>query len=93
MSDARQAIRAARAAGAQKAAPATLADAQERLRHAEEALRVHDFREARRAAELAGARAREALVAAGSQRADGALSAPTQLPPPVVAPVSSVTPR
>ena len=58
MSDARQAIRAARAAGAQKAAPATLADAQDRLEVAEEALRQRDFREARRAAEQAGARAR-----------------------------------
>lgn len=83
MSDARQAIRAARAAGAQKAAPATLSDAQDRLRQAEEALRLRDFREARRAAEQAGARAREALVAASSQPVGVGPSAPAQLPPPL----------
>lgn len=83
MSDARQAIRAARTAGAQKAAPATLADAEDRLRRAEDALHSRDFREARRAAEQAGARAREALVAASSQPQGGLPSAPAQLPPPL----------
>jgi hypothetical protein len=92
MSDARQAIRAARAAGAQKAAPATLADAQHRLEVAEEALRQRDFREARRAAEQAGARAREALVAANSQPTGGTPSAPAQLPAPLQPPSSPVAP-
>lgn len=88
MSDARQAIRAARAAGAEKAAPATLADAQGRLHSAEEALRQRDFREARRAAEEAGVRAREALVAANSQPTGRAPSAPAQLPAPLLPPAS-----
>ncbi len=91
MSDARQAIRAARAAGAQKAAPATLADAEDRLRRAEESLRQRDFREARRAAEQAGARAREALVAASSQPIGGAPSAPVQLPAPLLPPSTPST--
>jgi hypothetical protein len=91
MSDARQAIRAARAAGAEKAAPATLTAAQEGLQSAEEALRQRDFREARRAAEQAGARAREALIAASSQPLGGAPSAPVQLPAPLLSPSSPAT--
>lgn len=93
MSDARQAIRAARAAGAQKAAPATLADAEDRLRQAEDALHVHEFREARRAAEQAGARAREALEAASSQPVGASPSAPAQLPPPRSVGATESTPR
>jgi SAM-dependent MidA family methyltransferase len=80
--------RAARAAGAEKAAPATLADAQGRLHSAEEALRQRDFREARRAAEQAAVRAREALVAANSQPTGRAPSAPAQLPAPLLPPAS-----
>lgn len=80
MSDARQAIRAARVAGAQRAAPGTLEDAQARLQRAESALRLRDYREARREAIEAGDRAREALHAAGSLSPDAPPSAPIQLP-------------
>lgn len=82
MSDARQAIRAAQAAGAAKVAPATLADAQDRLKRAEEALRIHEYRDARREAEGANARAREALRAAETQPLPAVPAAPTTLPPP-----------
>ena len=80
MSDARQALRAAREAGAQRAAPATLADAQTRLLRAEAALRLHDYREARREAMEASERAREALHAASTLPPDAPPSAPIQLP-------------
>ena len=91
MSDARQAIRAARVAGAQRVAPATLDDAQARLQRAESALRLRDYREARREAIEAGDRAREALRAATSVPTDAPPSPPIQLPSgPPPAPLGSV---
>ena len=62
MSDARQAIRAARAAGAEERAPDALRAAEQLLATAEEELRGGDYREARRAATSARARAGEALA-------------------------------
>lgn len=82
MSDARQALLAARAAGAQRVVPATLEDAQARLQRAEAALRIHDYREARREAVEAGDRAREALLAAESLPPGSPPSPPTTLPAP-----------
>jgi len=63
MSDTRQAIQAAEAAGAQTAAPAQLADAREGLKRAEDLIRVKDYRAAKREALAARARAGEALAA------------------------------
>ena len=67
MSDARQAIRAARAAGAAERAPDALRSAEQLLATAEHELKDGDYREARRAATAARARAGEALSAAASQ--------------------------
>jgi hypothetical protein len=61
MSDARQAINAARAAGAAETAPEPLAQATELLASAEQALQKHDYRTARRQAEEAHAQAVTAL--------------------------------
>lgn len=61
MSDARQAITAARAAGAAEHAPEPLAQASTLLASAEQALQRHDYRTARRDAEKAHAHALEAL--------------------------------
>src|SRR3954463_13078601 len=61
MSNARQAIRAARDAGAAKAAPQTLSEAQTLLDRAEGNLQRRDYREARRDAVAARDKASEAL--------------------------------
>ena len=63
MSDARQAITAAEAAGAREHAPETLKEAQAWLSRAETKLQGHSYREARRAAVEAKLRAAEALKA------------------------------
>ena len=64
MSNARQAIRAARDAGAEKAAPQTLTAAQALLEQAEASLQRRSYREARRNAVSARSKATEALGAA-----------------------------
>lgn len=64
MSNARQAIKAARAAGAAEAAPHILTEAQVLLEHAEASLQKRDFRDARRSALSARSKAAEALGAA-----------------------------
>jgi hypothetical protein len=61
MSDARQAINAAKAAGAADTAPEPLAQATELLANAEQALQKRDYRTARRKAEEAHAQAVTAL--------------------------------
>jgi hypothetical protein len=66
MSDARQAIRAAEAAGAATVAPDQLSAARGELKRAEESLRAGDYRAARREAEAAHAQAIGALTAAQS---------------------------
>jgi len=63
MSDTRQAIQAAEAAGAAVAAPAHLEAAREGLKRAEDLIRVRDYRGAQREALAARARAAEALAA------------------------------
>lgn len=63
MSNARQAIRAAKAAGAAERAPEALQSAEQQLSAAEQDLRSGDYRDARRAANSARARAGEALAA------------------------------
>jgi hypothetical protein len=63
MSDTRQAIQAAEAAGAQTAAPVQLAAAREGLKRAEDLIRLRDYRGAKREALAARARAAEALAA------------------------------
>jgi Domain of unknown function (DUF4398) len=63
MSDTRQAIQAAEAAGAEAAAPAQLAAARDGLKRAEDLLRVRDYRAATREAVNARDRAKEALAA------------------------------
>lgn len=63
MSNARQAIRAARDAGADKAAPQTLTEAQALLEQAEASLQRRSYREARRNAVSARSKATEALGA------------------------------
>jgi len=68
MSDTRQTIRAAEAAGAERVAPEPLAAAREGLRKAKEHLDRHDYRAARREAEEARSRASEALQAAQAAR-------------------------
>lgn len=80
MSDARQAIRVARDAGAQRVAPATLEDAQARLQRAEVALRAGEYREARREASEAAGRAREALAATTLLPMGAPPAPPIQLP-------------
>jgi hypothetical protein len=64
MSNARQAIRAARDAGAEKAAPQKLSEAEALLIRAEDSLERRAFSEARRNAKAARAKAAEALGAA-----------------------------
>lgn len=64
MSNARQAIRAARDAGAERAAPKTLTEAQALLEQAEASLQKRAYREARRNAVSARSKAAEALGAA-----------------------------
>lgn len=61
MSDARQAIVAAKQAGASQEAPAELAKAQHYLQNAEQALQRHDFGRARASAEKAKEAASGAL--------------------------------
>jgi hypothetical protein len=64
LSDTRQAIRAAEAAGASNSAPQQLAAAREELRRAEEMLRSGEYRAARREAEVARQSAADALAVA-----------------------------
>lgn len=63
MSNARQAIKAARDAGADRVAPQQLSEAQALLEKAETSLQNRSFREARRSAVAARGRASEALAA------------------------------
>jgi hypothetical protein len=63
MSDTRQTISAAEAAGASNVAPQALAAAREELRRAEQMLRNGSYREARREAEVARQSAADALSA------------------------------
>jgi hypothetical protein len=63
MSDTRQAIQAAEAAGAQTAAPVPLAAARDGLKRAEDLIRERDYRAAKREALAARASAAEALAA------------------------------
>jgi len=64
MSNARQAIKAARDAGAAEVAPQKLNEAQSLLEQAETSLQKGDFKNARRSAVAAKGRATEALSAA-----------------------------
>lgn len=68
MSNTRQTIRAAEAAGADRAAPETLASAREGLRKAEEHLKHRQYRAAQRAATDAREKAYEALQTAEAAR-------------------------
>jgi hypothetical protein len=61
MSNARQAIKAARDAGAERTAPQTLTEAQALLEQAETNLQRREYREARRSAVSARSKAAEAL--------------------------------
>jgi Domain of unknown function (DUF4398) len=63
MSNARQAIKAARDAGAEKMAPQTLSEAEALLHRAEGSLQRREYREARREAVAARSKAAEALSA------------------------------
>jgi sialic acid synthase SpsE len=63
MSNARQAIRAARDAGAEKLAPQTLNEAETLLQNAERSLQNRAYKDARRSAVAARGKAAEALVA------------------------------
>jgi predicted S18 family serine protease len=67
MSNARQAIRAAKDAGATQTAPQTLADAEKLLSQAEISLNHHEFRMARHYAVTARTRAVDALSEAQTQ--------------------------
>lgn len=73
MSNARQAIKAARDAGAERVAPGKLSEAQSLLEQAEASLRKRDYRNARRSAVEARGKATEALsaVRAETQRDSG----------------------
>lgn len=64
MSNARQAIRAARDAGAERVAPRELSEAQAHMERAELSLKNREYREARRQAVSARSKAVEALNAA-----------------------------
>lgn len=66
MSNARQTISAARAAGAENHAPDQLAAASDFLGRAEQALQQHEYRLARRQAEEARRQAQQALQLASS---------------------------
>jgi hypothetical protein len=61
MSNARQAIKAARDAGAERVAPQALIEAQTLLQQAEDSLQRRDYRNARRTAVEAKGRAADAL--------------------------------
>jgi hypothetical protein len=63
MSDARQAIQAAEAAGAETAAPTEMAAAHDGLKHAEDLLKAREYRAAKRAAVTAHDAAAQALAA------------------------------
>lgn len=63
MSNARQAIKAARDAGADRVAPQKLSEAQALLERAETSLQSRSYREAKRSAVAARGRATEALTA------------------------------
>jgi uncharacterized membrane protein len=68
MSDTRQTISAAEAAGASNVAPQALAAAREELHRAEQMLRNGEYREARREAEVARQSAADALSATQQSR-------------------------
>lgn len=72
MSNARQAIKAARDAGADKIVPSTLSEAQTLLERAETNLQRRAYRDARRDAIAARSKATEALDAAQLSGRDGA---------------------
>jgi hypothetical protein len=72
MSNARQAIKAARDAGAGEIAPQAMSEAQSLLEHAEDSLQKRAYRDARRAAIAARGKASEALDAAQLRGRDGA---------------------
>ena len=72
MSNARQAIKAAREAGAERAAPQTLSEAQTLLDRAQDRLQRRQYREARRDARAARSKAAEALDAVQAQANDSA---------------------
>jgi hypothetical protein len=72
MSNARQAIKAARDAGADKAAPQTLHEAQALLDRAQDNLQRRAYRDARRDAIAAHGKAAEALDAVQSPAPNGA---------------------
>jgi uncharacterized lipoprotein YmbA len=72
MSDARQAVRAARDAGAERHAPVTLQDAESKLDSAGMALHSHDYRQARKnavAAKTSAINAQDMAYAIGSATA------------------------
>ncbi|MCU0975892.1 MAG: DUF4398 domain-containing protein [Steroidobacteraceae bacterium] len=69
MSDARQAVRAAQAAGAGEYAPEQLAQAQRLIEEAQDGLRRHDYRSAESAAVEARRTALQALEVSRSARA------------------------
>lgn len=71
LSDTRQTLSAAEAAGAPAKAPAPYSQAVEELRQAEDDLKRHDYREAGRRAEIAH---RDALQALHDSQPDGSLS-------------------
>lgn len=71
MSNARQAIKAARDAGADKVVPSTLSEAQALLERAETNLQRRAYRDARRDAIAARSKASEALDAAQLSGRDG----------------------
>jgi hypothetical protein len=70
MSDTRQTIKAAEAAGAEVVAPQALAAARDGLKRAEDKIRVGDYRSARREAAAARQSAADALAA--TQQSNGA---------------------
>jgi len=74
MSDARQAIRAAERAGAEKHAPQLLGEARQLVESARQSMHEGDYREARDEAELARTKAMEARKIA--EEARGATSSP-----------------
>ena len=72
MSNARQAIKAARDAGADKVAPSVMSEAQTLLQRAETSLQRRAYRDARRAAIEARGKASEALEAVQLGERNGA---------------------
>ena len=79
MSDARQAIEAARVAGAEQLAPSDLRAAQAEIASAERHLRAQEYARARDAAREAKRRA--AIALSNSEQAHGASAAPASSPP------------